>query len=75
MVTPFFFRKAGDEVIVTRLDHDSNIRPWVQAGLFGVNIIIFSLLFYLFVFCFSTAEKVGAKVRWADFDAASGSYL
>ncbi len=24
--------KAGDEVVVTRLDHDSNIRPWVQAA-------------------------------------------
>ncbi len=24
--------KAGDDVIVTRLDHDSNIRPWVQAA-------------------------------------------
>ena len=24
--------KAGDEIIVTRLDHDSNIRPWVQAA-------------------------------------------
>src|SRR5690554_491244 len=24
--------KPGDEVIVTRLDHDSNIRPWVQAA-------------------------------------------
>jgi cysteine desulfurase family protein (TIGR01976 family) len=23
---------AGDEVIVTRLDHDANIRPWVQAA-------------------------------------------
>ncbi|MEO6941502.1 MAG: cysteine desulfurase-like protein [Terrimesophilobacter sp.] len=23
---------AGDEVVVTRLDHDSNIRPWVQAA-------------------------------------------
>lgn len=23
---------AGDEIIVTRLDHDSNIRPWVQAA-------------------------------------------
>ena len=22
----------GDEVVVTRLDHDSNIRPWVQAA-------------------------------------------
>ncbi len=22
----------GDEVVVTRLDHDANIRPWVQAG-------------------------------------------
>lgn len=39
----------GDEVIVTRLDHDSNIRPWVQA-----------------------AEHVGATVRWADFDPATG---
>ncbi|AXL87168.1 cysteine desulfurase-like protein [Streptomyces sp. CB09001] len=39
----------GDEVVVTRLDHDSNIRPWVQA-----------------------AEAVGATVRWADFDPASG---
>lgn len=24
--------KAGDEVVVTRLDHDSNVRPWVQAA-------------------------------------------
>ena len=23
---------TGDEVVVTRLDHDSNIRPWVQAA-------------------------------------------
>lgn len=23
---------AGDEVVVSRLDHDSNIRPWVQAA-------------------------------------------
>ena len=35
----------GDEVVVTRLDHDSNIRPWVLA-----------------------AERVGATVRWLDFD-------
>ncbi|MDF6018250.1 cysteine desulfurase-like protein [Streptomyces sp. JH34] len=39
----------GDEVVVSRLDHDSNIRPWVQA-----------------------AEAVGATVRWADFDPATG---
>jgi cysteine desulfurase family protein (TIGR01976 family) len=24
--------KAGDEVVVSRLDHDSNIRPWIQAA-------------------------------------------
>jgi cysteine desulfurase family protein (TIGR01976 family) len=36
---------AGDEVVVTRLDHDANVRPWVLA-----------------------AERVGATVRWADFD-------
>jgi cysteine desulfurase family protein (TIGR01976 family) len=24
--------KPGDEVVVTRLDHDSNVRPWVQAA-------------------------------------------
>ena len=40
---------AGDEVIVTRLDHDANVRPWVQA-----------------------AERVGATVRWVEFDPASG---
>ncbi|WP_327399063.1 cysteine desulfurase-like protein [Streptomyces sp. NBC_01288] len=39
----------GDEVVVTRLDHDANIRPWIQA-----------------------AERVGAVVRWADFDPATG---
>ena len=39
----------GDEVVVTRLDHDADIRPWVQA-----------------------AEAVGATVRWADFDPATG---
>ncbi|MEV0494104.1 cysteine desulfurase-like protein [Streptomyces atratus] len=39
----------GDEVVVSRLDHDSNIRPWIQA-----------------------AKTVGAAVRWADFDPATG---
>ena len=24
--------KPGDEIVVTRLDHDANIRPWVQAA-------------------------------------------
>ncbi|MDQ0577537.1 cysteine desulfurase-like protein [Agromyces albus] len=39
----------GDEVVVTRLDHDANIRPWVHA-----------------------AERAGARVRWVDFDPATG---
>lgn len=39
----------GDEVVVTRLDHDADIRPWCQA-----------------------AAAVGATVRWADFDPATG---
>jgi cysteine desulfurase family protein (TIGR01976 family) len=41
--------QAGDEVIVTNLDHDSNIRPWIQA-----------------------AERVGAVIKWAKFDLATG---
>ncbi|WP_034271760.1 cysteine desulfurase-like protein [Haloechinothrix halophila] len=40
---------SGDDIVVTRLDHDANIRPWVQA-----------------------AERVGATVRWAEFDPATG---
>ncbi|WP_371667541.1 cysteine desulfurase-like protein [Streptomyces sp. NBC_00289] len=40
---------TGDEVVVSRLDHDANIRPWIQA-----------------------ADAVGATVRWADFDPATG---
>jgi cysteine desulfurase family protein (TIGR01976 family) len=40
---------AGDEVVVTRLDHDANVRPWVIA-----------------------AERAGATVRFADFDAGTG---
>ena len=40
---------AGDEIVVTSLDHDANIRPWVLA-----------------------AERVGATVRWAEFDTATG---
>ncbi|MFC9618008.1 cysteine desulfurase-like protein [Streptomyces sp. NPDC056723] len=24
--------KAGDEIVLSRLDHDSNVRPWVQAA-------------------------------------------
>lgn len=24
--------RAGDEIVVTRLDHDANIRPWIQAA-------------------------------------------
>jgi cysteine desulfurase family protein (TIGR01976 family) len=39
----------GDEVVVSRLDHDSNIRPWIQA-----------------------AARVGATVRWAEADLATG---
>ena len=39
----------GDEVVVSRLDHDANVRPWVRA-----------------------AEAVGATVRWAVFDPATG---
>ena len=39
----------GDEVVVTRLDHDSNVRSWVHA-----------------------AERVGATIRWADFDPETG---
>jgi len=41
--------QVGDEIIVTRLDHDSNVRPWVQA-----------------------AEAVGATVKWAEIDTATG---
>jgi len=41
--------RPGDEVLVTRLDHDAHIRPWVQA-----------------------AARVGATVRWVDFDPESG---
>ena len=40
---------ADDEVVVSRLDHDSNIRPWIQA-----------------------AARVGAVVRWAEADLATG---
>ncbi len=36
-------------MVVTRLDHDANVRPWVIA-----------------------AEAVGATVRWAAFDPATG---
>jgi len=39
----------GDEVVVTSLDHDANVRPWVIA-----------------------AEAVGATVRWAELDPATG---
>jgi cysteine desulfurase family protein (TIGR01976 family) len=39
----------GDEVVVSRLDHDANVRPWVQA-----------------------AARVGAVVRWAEVDPATG---
>ncbi len=39
----------GDEVVVSRLDHDANIRPWIQA-----------------------AERVGAVVRWAEFEPETG---
>lgn len=41
--------RAGDEVVVTSLDHDANVRPWVQA-----------------------AQAVGATVRWAELDPATG---
>lgn len=39
----------GDEIVVSRLDHDANIRPWLYA-----------------------AESAGARVRWAEFDPATG---
>jgi cysteine desulfurase family protein (TIGR01976 family) len=40
----------GDEVVVSRLDHDANVRPWVQV-----------------------AARVGATVRWAEFDPETGA--
>lgn len=39
----------ADEIVVTRLDHDANVRPWIQA-----------------------AVALGATVRWAGFDPATG---
>jgi cysteine desulfurase family protein (TIGR01976 family) len=39
----------GDEVVVSRLDHDANVRPWLQV-----------------------AARVGATVRWAEFDRETG---
>jgi cysteine desulfurase family protein (TIGR01976 family) len=39
----------GDEVVVSRLDHDANVRPWVQV-----------------------AARVGATLRWAEFDPETG---
>ncbi len=30
---------AGDEVIVSRLDHDANVRPWVQAARRAVAVV------------------------------------
>lgn len=41
--------KPGDEIVLSLLDHDCNVRPWVQA-----------------------AERVGARMRWIDFDPATG---
>ncbi len=41
--------KPGDEVVVTSLDHDANVRPWVLA-----------------------AERVGARVRFAEFEPDTG---
>lgn len=41
--------QPGDEIVVSRLDHDANIRPWIIA-----------------------AERIGAVVRWAEFDPATG---
>lgn len=41
--------QPGDEVVVSSLDHECNIRPWAQA-----------------------AQRVGATVRFAEFDPATG---
>ena len=41
--------RPGDEVVLSRLDHDANVRPWVQV-----------------------AGRVGATVRWAEVDPATG---
>jgi cysteine desulfurase family protein (TIGR01976 family) len=40
----------GDEIVVSRLDHDANVRPWLQV-----------------------AARVGATVRWAEFDRETGT--
>ncbi len=39
----------GDEIVVSRLDHDADVRPWVIH-----------------------AERAGARIRWAEFDPATG---
>jgi cysteine desulfurase family protein (TIGR01976 family) len=40
----------GDEIVITRLDHDANISPWLL-----------------------TAEALGCKVTWVDFDVEDGT--
>jgi cysteine desulfurase family protein (TIGR01976 family) len=42
--------RPGDEVVVTALDHDANVMPWIEA-----------------------ARDGGARVRWVDFDPATGT--
>lgn len=41
--------REGDEIILSRLDHDANVGPWLIA-----------------------ARRAGVRVRWADFDPATG---
>ncbi|WP_404712764.1 cysteine desulfurase-like protein [Sphingomonas sp. MMS24-J13] len=41
--------EEGDEIVLTRLDHDANVSPWLLA-----------------------ARDRGAKVRWIDFNPATG---
>lgn len=41
--------QGGDEIILSRLDHDANVGPWLLV-----------------------AERAGVRVRWADFDPATG---
>jgi cysteine desulfurase family protein (TIGR01976 family) len=42
--------RPGDEIVVSRLDHDANVRPWLQV-----------------------AARVGATVKWAEFDRDTGA--
>src|SRR5690349_15631757 len=66
--------RPGDEIVCTRLDHDSNVRPWViAAARAGVNVRFAEPTPELELPAAAVEQVLSDKTRWIAVTAASNA--